>query len=378
MLLAGLQVCLIMLGGLECHEEFVFQYDARTWCLHHVCAEDGHNLGPHVPLLLPALLERHLDVSVLALETGFRMAVEHNNERLLSLHMAHFTLPSANCRFEMRHQDRTIRYSLMNLAVCKGNSSIIHMLWPRADRPNLFDCRVPTFAICDAVYRGELEHFRRPKFMLPSHEKTLDMLPEHYKHVCKSGRNVLACAIWAKNNSAFEALLADSLFWENMDAKGCSRIVQEAVRVQDANALRRLKASARFTLEHEKILRLVQFAKDQGFHDAIDILLDFLSFKNNIARNQAITHVPFFLLNFWSLKLISVSKFRGSVIKAYFSGCITEPFFSCVAIVLVQPFSISPSRTPFLMPSDLLRNLGSNSQGKRKATLISFFSEKRR
>lgn len=244
-------------------KDFVFQHYARKWCLSHVSVCHGKDLGRHIAQLLPDLLRRPTTILEFTPETALRLAVENDNERFLRLLLAHSFHTSVNYRFETRHRDQKITYSLMDFAVCKGNSKIIRMIWPHADEPVLAADRTPSDAICDLIYRGT---HRRPD------EESWNLLPEHYSHICQSGRNILACAIWARNTSTIKALIHDHRFWMCMDAKSHILIVEEALQAQDANTLIMLKNTGIINLTNAQKAELTEYAKWGTFLDAFPII----------------------------------------------------------------------------------------------------------
>lgn len=258
-------------------EDFVFQVYARRWCLYHVSACDGKTLGGHVARLLPDLLSRHGNAPELAhSEIAFRMAIDHDNERLLALLLASPLQAAVNFRFEIRHQDRTISYSLMDFAVCKGNQRIVEMLLPHADQPVLSDPYPPTFAICDLLYRGDLARTSRLTSSVPFVERIGSLSSQHYAHICQSGRNILACAIWAGNMSAVKAVLADE---RSTVMRNDYFTITEALRAPDETALKLLLDPGQFAWTLAKKTRLEKFAAERGLIDIVPLLSQILDLQ---------------------------------------------------------------------------------------------------
>jgi hypothetical protein len=247
------------------HHDFEFLQYARQWCLAHICAIGSHDMGFHVTNLLPPLLDRNPNGTIAgpAPSTAFMMAVDQANEGLLNLLIQSPSLSFINCRFDYQCDESRITTSPMALAVCKGHERIIQMLQEteHLEIPSVRDCLATPSLACHALHTGS---------------RSLTLLKNFHwaTHICQSGRNRLANAIWRKDMGMVYILLKG----QNIDINtgGLEHLpIREAVATSNAAALIILVESGRIYLTDIEIENLKLLAKRTGFEIAISILDDY-------------------------------------------------------------------------------------------------------
>jgi hypothetical protein len=258
------------------HDTFIFVHYARRWCLEHICAIGGYDMGPHVQTLLPALIERgDGTTSSLTSTTAVKLAVEHNNEQLLGFLLRSPNRAFLNCRFDYQGPTRTLTYSPLALAVCKGHDKIIRMLKETGEIKSLSvsDYKTSSFPVCNAIYEGDLDSALEADAIIEEGRKTgwEDALCEKWAHVCQSGRNVLACAVWSSNDHTVQTLLDHTWVDGNI---GKSRLtpIFEALKGRNQNALHLMSSSEKILLQSGEKNMLASRAKALHFEDAIPLI----------------------------------------------------------------------------------------------------------
>jgi hypothetical protein len=268
--------------------DFVFQRYAKQWFLDHVSSTGDLDVGIHMKALLPPLLERNAagNLPAPALTTAVKMAIKTGNKKLLQLLLEDSrTNDCINSRFEIQHGPESITFDPLAFSICKGDDEMVAMLLPSFEKtvtpePPIYTA--PTaflYPPCHAVYLGAMDTAYE---ILTSRGKELKRWNAPHRvsarekrrtHICISGRNLLACAVWVNNMDMLDLLLHKAqigrLGVENHTA------VREAVQRKNILALQEMVASPSMTLRSWKRSQLVTLAKTLGFEEAVSFILAF-------------------------------------------------------------------------------------------------------
>tara|TARA_R110002003_G_scaffold56_2_gene5042 strand:+ start:328 stop:963 length:636 start_codon:yes stop_codon:yes gene_type:complete len=146
-------------------------------------------------------------------------------------------------------------------AICEGFEDMIKLLveystfehqWGSISKPFLDEY------MCLFAYRGNAEYYRANYAGGEYRADNRDMY-----HMCKSGRSLLACAIWGGNISMAIPMLNDRLIDVNAGSPGVSPI-WDAVRTGSVEAVGFLFSSRLLKLRYGEGTALLALAKEKG------------------------------------------------------------------------------------------------------------------
>jgi hypothetical protein len=165
----------------------------------------------------------------------------------------------------------------MALAVCKGHERIVQMLQGTGHlkAPTASDCFSTPSLVCHVIYTGNTRVIEGLIDATGYDGSSTLLTNRHWTtHICQSGRNRLATAIWSKNMRMIEFLLKVQDI--DLNAGGLEHTpIREAVVTSNAAALRLLVESEMIHLPDIEIMKLRLLAKHTGFDEAISILDDY-------------------------------------------------------------------------------------------------------
>jgi hypothetical protein len=154
-------------------------------------------------------------------------------------------------------------------AICEGFEDMTKLLvknitfehkWGTLPDPFLYK------HMCLFAYRGDAEYYRANYASGEYSEEASN----DKRHICKSGRSILACAIWGGNISMAKAMLHDREIDVNAGSPGFSPI-WDAVRTGSVDAVDLLLKSYRFKLRYGEGTALLNLAKEKGLSDITEL-----------------------------------------------------------------------------------------------------------
>jgi hypothetical protein len=247
-------------------QQFFFLHYARRWCLNHVAATGAVTLQPYISTLLPVLLEINAESSITgpASDAAFVMAVEKENKELLVLLLKSSRRKFVNFRVDVaaRGDARPSKMSPMALAVCKGNEEILRILRDSGEVEPFRGQPEEPSTICLAIYYGD---FGVVRSYLDRARMDSDLL----RHVCQSGRGLLACAVWAGHLDILKLLIGHGDIVRDL---GRLSPAEEAVKRRETPVLEAMLNALGFCLNAGERGRLITYARSIDYREAIPIL----------------------------------------------------------------------------------------------------------
>ena len=166
----------------------------------------------------------------------------------------------------------------LNNAICHGSEEMVELLLasPELKLFSTVDMGYKRSTVCHWAYRSRSYSDRNPNIIdfyaeLPA--------TSELKHICKSGRSLLACAIWGNNTTMSEHLLADDRIDVNAGAAKMTPI-WEAVRRGRTQAVRKLLDSNELEWEAGERVALIELAAYSGNQVITDILISLPEYAN--------------------------------------------------------------------------------------------------
>jgi hypothetical protein len=218
--------------------EFPFLNYAKKWSFHHVLSINAMAPSSILKELFPAILDE-LDVESISESEPdgiLSMAVKHNNKWLLELLTG---VPNFSSDPLFHRQ-------------CQGLEISTELLPPP-------DSYAP---ICYIIDLGDLSMV----------QKYLWKNSSHYDHICSSGRNPIAFAIWRGKMHIAELLVQGGRISVNTGHPGHTPL-EEALKQKNIAALRLLWSSGRLTvMKDDEKEKLIAQARANGFEEAVDFI----------------------------------------------------------------------------------------------------------
>jgi hypothetical protein len=255
--------------GTNRQHEFIFVHYARQWCLEHICTVTSGSLGEHVTKLLPSLLDRNANgtSSGPSPGTAYMMAVTKNSESLLecllgsSVH--HFVNLPFPCQSPYGCYYDTA--TPMALAVCLGHERMIEILYPFTNSVLPRRDLSLSSSVCDAIYSRDTSRIR---MLIGSNEL---IAASFANHICRSGRSVLACAIWGGHFDMVRYLIKEVRVNPTTGSPDHTP-VKEALTMHDLIALDLVLSTCKELSIPQDRDELLLYAQEIGFEEAIPIL----------------------------------------------------------------------------------------------------------
>jgi len=261
--------------------EYHFYQYAKDHCFIHVTKSLPR--GPHIKKLLPPLLVKvgtlnmRLDSGTFhpadimqphsVFSQGMVSTARNNDRELMELFL------EANRSFTKSAQN--IQLALSE-AICMGLEDMIELLIADSEAAHYFSLKSATYkgALCHWAHRSFTEFHVELDFLGTTSDSDVN-------HLCKSGRTLLACAIWGNNETVLRALLCDGRIKVNAGGSQMTPI-WEAVRTGNTYAVNelvsrtnRLDSGGRFranSVEFKpgEISALISFAMRSDRMDTVD------------------------------------------------------------------------------------------------------------
>jgi hypothetical protein len=258
--------------------KFTFVDYARRWCLKHVCATATLPLGDHIWKLLPALLERNAvgPRPEPTPQSAFIEAVTQDNEEVLNLLLRSKSQVYSDHQFVQTYRGLATTYDPLALAICKGHQRMTDQL--QQFDLSLHKTLAPRdMSICSFVYKGSVqivEGLMAQAVLEISDPEIWEESPRtQLRHVCQSGRGLLACAVWGGNTDMIRLLSSCDL----LDLGSPEHHpVEEALTSNNTTALRLMLYSGKVVLGKREQEDFVQLATSLEMRDAVPKLNQFI------------------------------------------------------------------------------------------------------
>jgi hypothetical protein len=246
--------------------QFHFHTYAEHYCVEHVTK--ARPLGmTHITRLYPQVLSKlcsaqfipdnlipgRVSSHMLSLEAAAR----NNDSDLLRLILPIYsTFPRFRTPIEWE----------LGRAICEGSEDMTKLLVKNITLEHKWGTRPDPLLykhMCLFAYRGDAEYFRAN---LASRVPREEHHPSDIYHICKSGRSILACAIWGGNIPMAKAILDDEAIDVNAGSPGFSPI-WDAVRTRSVDAVDLLFSSYLLKLRYGEGTALLNLAKEKGLSE---------------------------------------------------------------------------------------------------------------
>jgi hypothetical protein len=247
-------------------DQFPFLNYAKNWCLHHLCAIKSEAPGGLILDWLPNIMDvsGYSILSGATLTTTIPMAIEHDSMWLLR-RLVLISHPVLYGEFQYECQGVPTSYTPFAFALCTGKENTLTALdLGSAIHLSAFDAQ----PICYAIYRGDSIKVRR-------YLKQTD--GDH--HVCRSGRNLIAFAIWRGQMDMVQWMVEEGLVDVNTGSPNHTPI-REAVTTQNLEALIILLNCGRLRLSYDEREALWTEAEATGFEEGVQLMIDDLNRRN--------------------------------------------------------------------------------------------------
>jgi hypothetical protein len=258
--------------------EFPFLRYAQKWSVHHTCAIKSIAPGPVVMKFLPAILDESSREasSEIASETttvtALVTAIKNDIQWLLEL-LAPIPEFVLDCKFSYYCHGELNIYTPEKLALCAGNERTIKTIRRRslgtASRAatSAYAATVslrPDYdkaPICYVINTGDESVVRRH----------LETYPLQRQHICLSGRNPIAFAVWCDKMDIAESLMRYAGIDLNTGYPGHTPI-EEAIATRNFAALKLLLSSEWLLRGNDRRERWRSQAKAIGFEEAVELI----------------------------------------------------------------------------------------------------------
>lgn len=242
-------------GDSEKAQVYYFRQYAKQWYLHHVL-----NLLSYtsvIETLLPPLIQRGASDSsdLYSPEDFWASALKTNNAKIVELMTGRNPteldlLSDMISKHWAEQEGKVIEYSRLGLALCTGADDILEVLDDNHFQSSTYRERL---SICEYVYRGELEIV---KAAIGKNDKD-----RKAKHICQSGRSLLACAVRGGSVDMVEYLLQDPNVEVNAGSHGRTGL-WEAVKCDQEILLRLMISNAKLEIDKLEKEELIDFATE--------------------------------------------------------------------------------------------------------------------
>ncbi len=237
---------------------------ARENYLTHI--SKTQDMGLHVTKLLPKLLirdESQGSGKPRPIE-AYKKAIDHENMTMMKIADSVYR-GTSNFAFPLADPSgKTFVYTALGLAICQNREKIIEQ------RNGIFSKDSPPLSMfliapCEVAFSGNEYHIQVMKKVSKS-----PALPRSFcRHICFSGRNLLACAVWGENKEMIQYLFSIGE-WGSFGEPFERSAVWEAIRKGDAESLKLFLQGRKWVREYEQ--RMNSFALELGNDEIIQLV----------------------------------------------------------------------------------------------------------